>query len=361
MTEQDKQADATEAKPAKPEKQAAKSTPANKPSAARSKKRHTAQYLMLILLLVLAGAGAAGYYGLQFYKKQMARLDKLSDQQAQLQQENDDLKSNLDESLQSLSKQQADLANDIQSLRNKNQFLRKDWLVMEAEYLLQLANYRLLFDRDVNTSIVALQTADDRLHETGDPGLISVRKSIAESVQALKAVPQVDLAGMSLTLSALAKDIKTLPLNTPEPRKRIEQQQKQKAATRQIKSWSQLPAAIWSDLKSLIIIRDHAQPVEPLLPPQQRFFLIENLRLQIEQARLAMLTGHASVFKERLTTAIHWIEKYFDPEAAPTQAAIATLKKLQASDIAPALPDISKPYHLLEEYRQQQKADAESN
>lgn len=229
---------------------------------------------------------------------------------------------------------------------------------MEAEYLVQLANYRLLFERDIKTAIVALNTADNRLRETGDPGLMTIRSAIADAVQALKAVPQPDLAGMSMTMSALVKDIPALPLNTPEPQTKLHELQKKTLATRQVKSWSALPAAIWHDLKSLIIIRNHAKPVEPLLPPNQRFFLMENLRLQIEQARLAMLGGHAAVYKERLGTAIHWIEKYFDPTAAATQAALATLKQLRSKDIAPPLPDISKPYQLLQAYRRQQAASA---
>lgn len=353
MTEQDKQADAAETKPTEQTTEAKK--PASKAAPARPKPKRAARYLLLILLLVLAGAGAAGYYGLQYYRQFSLRLDALSAQQTQMQQDNADLKSQLEDDLQTLSKQQADLADAIHTLRSQDQFARKGWLITEAKYLLQLANYRLLFDRDVSTAIVALNTADDRLRETGDPGLIDVRKAIAEAVQALKAVPQVDVPGMSLSMSALAKNISQLPLNTPEPRKKIKQQQEKKTATRQVKSWSQLPAAIWQDLKSLIIIRNHAQPVEPLLPPDERFFLIENLRLQIEQARLAMLMGHAKVFNDRISTAIGWIKKYFDPDAAQTKAALSTLQTLQQIDIAPPLPNITKPYHLLEAYRQQAK------
>jgi uroporphyrin-3 C-methyltransferase len=320
--------------------------------------RHTARYVILFLLIVVAAAGVAGFYGYQFLKQQTTRMDTLAAQQSQLQERNAQLKAQLAGSLQSLGKQQGDLANDIQTLRARDQHLRKDWLLNEAEYLLQLANYRLLFARDINTAVVALNTADSRLRETGDPGLIGVRKAIAESVQALKAVPQADLAGLSLSMSAITRDVASLPLNTPDPQSRMQEQKAGLEETRKVKSWSALPAAIWHDLKGLIIIRDHTQPVEPLLAPDQRFFLTENLRLQIEQARLAMLSGHVEVYKERLATAIGWINKYFDKASSRTQATLQTLKQLQASAIAPPLPDISKPYRLLEQYRQNQAAAA---
>ncbi len=360
MTEQDenKPAAETKAPETKPAQESAKEKdkPAAKKSAHKPHGKHTARNLVLALLIVIAVAGTAGYYGFNFLQQQAARMDALTTQQVQLQDENAQLKTKLAESLQTLSKQQADLANDIETLRARNIHLRKDWLINEAEYLLQLANYRLLFERDIKTAIVALDTADMRLRETGDPGLIGVRKSIAEAIQALKNVPQADLAGLSLTMSAITKDVSRLPLNTPDPQSRAQEQQPQMSETRKVKKWSELPAAIWHDLKSLIIIRDHTQPVEPLIAPDQRFFLTENLRLQIEQARLAMLSGHPVVYKERLATAIKWIEKYFDKDAKQTEATLTTLKQLQASAIAPPLPDISKPYQLLEDYRQNQTA-----
>jgi uroporphyrin-3 C-methyltransferase len=365
VTEQDEnkavvEAKVEETKPqeAKPAQEPAKEKPPAKKPVHKPRAKSAAQTAVIVLIIILVLIGVAGFYAYDFYKQQTSHLDLLATQLQQLQADNTQLKSQLSDSLQTLSKQQADLTNDIEMLRARNTHLRKDWLISEAEYLLQLANYRLLFERDIKTAIVALNTADQRLRETGDPGLINVRKVIAESVQALKDVPQSDLAGLSLTMSAITQDINKLPLNTPDPLSKLHEQQQQMSETRKVKTWSELPAAVWHDLKSLIIIRDHTQPVEPLLAPDQRFFLTENLRLQIEQARLAMLSGHADVYKERLATAIGWIEKYFDKEAPQTQATLTTLKQLQASAIAPPLPDISKPYQLLEDYRQNQAAAA---
>jgi uroporphyrin-3 C-methyltransferase len=356
VTEQDENKPAADAKATE---ESAKEKPIAKKTAHKPRAKSAGQFVWLLLLIILAGTGAVAYYGFNIFKQQAMRMDELAAQQSQLQSQNAHLTSQLAESLQTISKQQADLANDIETLRAKNQHLRKDWLVNEAEYLLQLANYRLLFERDINTAVVALNTADARLRETGDPGVIAVRKEIADSVHALKEVPQADLAGLSLTMSAITKDIDSLPLNTPDPQSKAHEQPQQMAETSKVKTWSALPAAIWHDLKNLIIIRDHTQPVEPLIAPDQRFFLTENLRLQIEQARLAMLSGHPEVYKERIDTAIKWIEMYFDKASAQTQATLATLKQLQNSDIAPPLPDISKPYQLLEQYRQNALAAAE--
>jgi uroporphyrin-3 C-methyltransferase len=327
-----------------------------KHSAAHHKRRSTRHkssgWWIVILVLVIALV-AGGWYGYTQVTKTQHVFTDIQQSQAELREQNREFEDRLTARMQAMQNQQKQLTDYIQVLRDKNRHLRKDWLLMEAEYLIQLANYRLLFERDINTAVSALESADVRLRETGDPGILTVRKVIAEAIQSLKQVPQADLAGLSLTLSAVNKDVENLPLATPDPKsKKHEEEQAQKEnASRHVDSWSELPAAIWSDLKSLIVIRDHEAPIQPLLSPDERFFLTENLRLQIEQARLAMLSGQANVYDERLATAISWIEKYFDKESSITKSTLDTLKQLKAQAIAPELPDISNTYQALHNYR----------
>jgi len=356
VSEQEKNTGTTaeQAAPNAPEKTETKSSTAHKPH--KPGKRGPLRILSLLLLLLLVVAGVAGYYGYNVYRDFNRRLQALSLQQSKTEQQNVELKDQLGSGLQSVSKQQAELANEIEILQRRSHFVRKDWLIMEAEYLLQLANYRLLFERDTKTAMVALKSADSRLRETGDPALIAVRKAIADSIQALADVPQPDLAGLSLSISALSKDVDSLPLETPDPMSRAQEQKSTASETARVKTWSALPAAIWHDVQHLIVIRDHSKPVEPLLAPDQRFFLTENLHLQLEQARLAMLSGNAAVYKERIDKAIAWVKQYFDQASPHTAATLAALDRLHDTNIAPALPDISKPYQMLERYRAQSAA-----
>jgi len=316
------------------------------------KSGHGRPLWFVVLLLALA---AGGFYVYTLYQKQQNRFATLIDQQsqlrAQLEAQTDQLEQQLTRQLQAMQTQQDELTTYIEVLRQRNQHLRKDWLVLEAEYLLQMANHRLLFERDVNTAIAALDAADARLRETGDPAVLGVRKAIAEAIQTLKQVPQADLAGLSLTLSAINKELDTLPLKTPDPKSRQDELQREETGESKVSSWKDLPAAIWRDLKGLVVIRDHREPVQPLISPEQRFFLIENLRLQIEQARLAMLSAQGDVYKERLATAIQWIEEHFNTDSAHTQGTLDTLRQLQSATVAPALPDIGAAYRAMQQLR----------
>lgn len=317
----------------------------------RKSKQHGTSGWLVTSVIVIALLVGAGWYANQQYLSTQKSFNEIQESQAALTRQNREFEAALLKRMQAMQAQQKELTDYIQVLRDKNQHLRKDWLLMEAEYLIQLSNYRLLFERDINTAIAALESADVRLRDTGDPGILSVRKVIAESVQALKQVPQADLAGLSLTLSAINKDIEKLPLSTPDPKSKQNEVSQASEETKHVQSWSELPAAMWRDLKSLVVIRDHEAPIQPLLSPEERFFLIENLRLQIEQARLAMLSGQDNVYKERLTTSIGWIERHFDKESAITKSTLDTLKQMQSESIAPNLPDITKTYHALRNYR----------
>ncbi len=319
---------------------------------ARRHRRAAALFLSLALIGVLVAGAGLFYLWLEQQKHlTLAResFSQLHDDIGSLKQQQTEQREQLTKELQTLQEQQSNLGDAFSSLLKTSSHLRNDWLLTEAEYLIKLANHRLLLERDINTAIVALQAADERLREVADPSLLKIRKRIAGDINALRAVPQPDLSGMSFTLSALAKDVDQLPLATPDPgsmAKRAEKKQKT-----EVESWSELPAAIWRDIKSLVVIRHHDQPLQPLLSPEQRFFLTQNLKLQLEQARLALLKGDAKVFQERLQQAGEWVNTYFDTRDDLTRHVLKRLQELADKKIDPEIPDISATFQALRDFR----------
>ncbi len=303
-------------------------------------------YLQLVLLFGFIAVSV--FAGWKFYQRQQNDRIQLKQQQ-QLTKANQDQVQLLQQQLTQLQQAHTEAANQLAILQDRENNSREDWLVLEAEHLIKLATQQLSFERDVPIAIKALQAADDRLRRSSHPAIVTVRKAIAEDLRALRAIPVVDNVGISIMLSTLTDDIEHLPLNIPEP-KSHEQVSTTAAGPRRVDNWSQLPKAIWNDIKALVVIRNHEEPVQALLPPEQRFFLTENLRLQLEQARLAMLSGEVTVFHERIKTAIGWLEHYFNKNAKATSAALQTLQQLQQQNIAPTLPDLSRSYKAVERY-----------
>lgn len=222
------------------------------------------------------------------------------------------------------------------------------WRVAEVDYLMALANHRLQLSNDVDTARTALLDADKRLRQIADPGLNVVRMALADEIKSLDGVEQPDIAGMANQLTALVGGIEQLPLiNRDRKREPLHAD-----IDKKVSSWRELPSMLWSEIRGLIVIRRHDHPIEPLLPPQEKHFLAQNLGLKLEQARLALLRQDEAVFQANIADTKGWVERYFDKQEAPVQAALQTLESLQNAKLKPALPDISKSLRELRAWRQ---------
>jgi uroporphyrin-3 C-methyltransferase len=105
-------------------------------------------------------------------------------------------------------------------------------------------------------------------------------------------------------------------------------------------------------------VRRHDQPIEPLLTIEEEWYLYQNLRLKLEQARLAVMQRNNKLMQQTLGEADAWLVRYFDTDAAAVgslRESIATLKK---TDVQPPLPDITQSRRLLHEYQAQLAARA---
>ncbi|MEW6354101.1 MAG: uroporphyrinogen-III C-methyltransferase [Pseudomonadota bacterium] len=241
-----------------------------------------------------------------------------------------------DNALNTLRGEQQALHDAVQALQTE---LRKSASVsqtlIEAEYLLRVAQHRLLLDRDVTGAVSALSTADQLLRANADPMALRVRALLAAELNALASVKQPDISGMALTLNSLTRSVPQLPL---AGQKRAASHP---ARESEMRDWRDVLQNIWSELKGLVTVRYDDKPAMPLIPPQQSYFLYQNLRLQLEAARLNLLRRDAQNFRASLNTARDWLNTYFDTRAPLTAAMLDTLARLEQTDINPPLPEIA--------------------
>jgi uroporphyrin-3 C-methyltransferase len=357
---------AEDQKPAQPEKEAkaevkveAKAEKENagkkpRPAKTPASGSHLAKLALLCCLIIAGGI----YYlwrehtdALYSQQQQLGQLQTRIKDQSESQKQFDQA---VKEELGKLHERQQNLKDAVTELLRTNRHLRHEWLVAEAEYLVNLAGERLILARDAKTALTALKAADDRLREAGDPSLIILRKALAEDISTLESVHLPDITGISLKLSTMIQDVDELPLLTPEPESAAKQPTMPSNA--RIKNWRELPAAMWEDMKKLIIIRDHQGPIKPLLSPEQHFFLTQNLKLQLEQARLALLNGENTIYHERLDTVQTWLNNWFDLENNRTVHMLDRIKQLQAIDVQPALPELTRTYQAFQAYHAKQDA-----
>lgn len=216
---------------------------------------------------------------------------------------------------------------------------RDEWQLAEIEQVLAIASQQLQLAGNVRAALLALQLAEARLARADRPQFVPVRRALARDIERLRATPAVDLPAMSVRLDALVAAVDSLPLAFDE---RIEPiPVKEAAPGAQGGVLARLGAEIWNELKQLVVIRRVGGAEPPLLPPSQAYFLRENLRLRLLNARLSLLARDEAGYREDLRASQAWIQRYFDARARQSADALAQIKQLSATSITFEMPTIS--------------------
>ncbi|MGS2723623.1 uroporphyrinogen-III C-methyltransferase [Porticoccus sp. GXU_MW_L64] len=358
-------------------KSRAKQSRAKKPRTQKSNR--SAWPALLVTLLLLTGLGAGGYYGWLYWQQwqavgnsqQQALQARLDSQAAQLQQLQQQLEQQQNSTAldtlaaqvqqagqaeqgnrQRLDELQRRVTSQGSRLRNLSTSTRDDWLLAEAEYLLRLANQRLLTERSTASPVSLLQSADAILKDFDDPDLFAVRSQIANDITALKIATVVDREGLYLQLNALTNTISQLTLafslKDPQPPQTPVQQPQD---TEQ--SWGEQVADHFgefaSGLKDYVRIRQRDKPIEPLLGVEQEQYLRHNLRVMLEQAQLALLREEPLVYRASLEKCRQWLSQHFADDH-PAQVFASELDVLSTQIVTSQLPEISASLQALRNY-----------
>jgi uroporphyrin-3 C-methyltransferase len=214
---------------------------------------------------------------------------------------------------------------------------RDELALAEVEQILVLASQQLSLAGNVHAALAGLQVADAKLAQLDRPQLGPLRRALLRDMDRLKAVPYVDVAGISIKLDQIIDAIDGLPLAKDE---RVAPPAAS-APSASDPPWLRFLRGVWSDLHNVIRIEVNDHPPPPLVTPEQSFFLRENLRLRVLSARLALLARDDRSFKADLTAAHDWLTEYFDRRNRQVQSALATLGQLSAIAMPGEMPDLA--------------------
>jgi len=364
----DKKSSSTEAPPPQPKKPQSK-----KPQPEKQQQPQKKSSPILALSALVIALGAAAISGYTFWQQQEQTTQTLQ----QLGERNNQLAAQLQQHKQALGLLQ-NLPNTANTLNQQTQVLQQkqgeqrqqlldlaatfaktqgpkpsDWLQAEAEYLLRLANHRLQLEGDITGAKTLLASADERLQKADNPALFAVREAIANELAALNSVNVLDQSGLYFKLSALEGQINQLPLPLePENRSAFQQTAAEKDAQQSV--WQTL----WSEAKTLVVVRHQDEKITPLLPPQESLYLRHNLRLTLQQAQIALLKEEQQLFLTLVKQASSWVKTHFDQTHARTQSMLATLDLLAQQNIHQQRPNISGSLTLLRDLQKQRFSSA---
>jgi uroporphyrin-3 C-methyltransferase len=345
-------ADTAAAPPAKEEAPPAKEeAPARKSSAVG--------WLALLLVVVLAASGAwlvrEGQHREEVLAQRLtaleseagserAGLDAASDRwQAQLRTGLAELEETLEEQTADLSQRLDAREAQLQSMQDElGRFSATDrdsWLLAEAGYLLRLANQQLVMSQDPVASLALLNGADAVLLEIDDPSLHEVRAALAADIASLRAVPRVDIEGIYLRLAALVEQAGELVIfQLPE---RAEGPAPEPAEDWEGRLRQGYQAAL-AKLSGYLIIRRRDVPMQALMDPQWEGLVRQNLRMLLEQAQVALLSGNQAVYEASLERAQHWVDQFMDSDESAARAMAYEIRQLADLTIGVPQPDISR-------------------
>lgn len=320
----------------------------------------------VLTLLIAVGAGAgAGYIGygeagqldtIRSLQSAAAKAQKQAQQQSSVsknlqqqlergEQEAAQKRQLMQQQLNLLQQQQASQQKRILSLSTTD---REDWLLAEAEYLLRLANQRLLMGKEILGAQKLLQSADDIVRELDDSGLYPVRQALASDMVALQTAGSLDVEGIYLQLGALAQQAGQLQL--------IQILEFQAAAPELVvaENWQQSfevgLIAAWDKLSSLIRRTHREEVYKPMLAPEYEAAVRQNVRLMFEQAQMATLSAKQLLYKDSLNKAKYWLQTYYTLDPGAAEVVVTEIDKLIAQRVEVPLPDISSSLRALKNY-----------
>jgi len=241
---------------------------------------------------------------------------------------------------------------------------RDEWALSEIEQVLSTASQQLQLAGNVQGALIALQNADRSLSRSDKPQFITIRRAIARDIDKLKALPSVDQPGIALRLDNVISQIDNLPLLSDEkpaepiapPRVNPAPVAGKPAANltffqRATDTWRNWSHEMWDDIRQLIRVRTVDNPDALMLSPSESYFVRENLKLRLLNARLALLSRNEGTFRDDLNSAQQMLVKYFDTKARSTQAAQALLRQVQANNVTIDVPDLSESLNAVRNYK----------
>jgi uroporphyrin-3 C-methyltransferase len=219
---------------------------------------------------------------------------------------------------------------------------RDENLVVDIESAVRLAQQQAQLTGSAEPLLAALKTAEQRVARAAQPRLTPVQRAIAKDMARIKATALADLPALLVKLDELAQLSDELPVANAVLIARPAESIKRKAEESMAGWWGRAVAVVQTELKSLVRVSRIDNPDAVLLTPEQSFFLRENLKLKLLNARLGLLTRHNESARSDLAAASAALARYFDTSSRKTQAAQNLLQQLQSQMRALELPRVDE-------------------
>ena len=311
------------------------SPPTPEPERSDSAPRWLLWVLAAVAVLALALA-ALSWQRLSRVQEQLARQSQDAGQQsleakAWAKQAQDTVKDNaarltlIEGRLGEVALQRGQLEDLIQSLSRS----RDENLVVDIEAGLRMAQQQAQLTGSTEPLLATLKSAQQRLQRAAQPRLAPVLRAIEKDLERLRSLQTPDLPGLLIRLDEGVAQIDALVLANQTPTPTASAAPEPAPASVWPAWWSQGVRQVLEPLRDLVRISRIQSPEALLLSPEQSFFLRENLKLKLLNARLGLLSRQYEAVRTDLAQTAAAVRRYADPQSRKTQQLLQLLEQAQ--------------------------------
>lgn len=240
---------------------------------------------------------------------------------------------------------------------------RDDSLVQDIESALRLAQEQAQLTGSAQPLLSALQAADQRISRAAQPRLNPVQRAIARDIQRIQGAVLTDVPALVQRLDELARQVDQWPLlndvgrPTPAPQRQSTTRRTPSvpagSATATLTAtpdqptepesgwrawWARVQRDVLQSGRELVRVSRIDGPEAALLAPDQAFFLRENTKLHLLNARLGLLARQMSTAQADVRAVEALLKRYFDPSSPAVRSAMDALVQLRTEVVTTDLP-----------------------
>lgn len=328
----------------------------------------------LVLLIAFAGKNQIEKTRMAFgerIQKESTTLDLVKEEVSKSSDLAKDLKTRFD-LLESAQKEDVSQRASLEELYNNLLASKTEVSLSEVEQLISIAKRQLYLLGNVSGASIALSQAIDLLEVTQKPALLNLRSALEKDLSEIKALPSDDLLKLAIALDSVVNSVESLPMLSGaqatsdetlakiadaellETETRDTQTLKSAslepftpaaATSRQIfdQAWrfvTQVAQAVWFDVKSLVEVTKVSNPEVLMLSGRQEADLRNTLRLSLLNARISLLSRHASLLKSDLERSTSLLSTYFDTKSIQVQRAQSVMAQINEVQLDLVLPEL---------------------
>ena len=201
----------------------------------------------------------------------------------------------------------------------------------EIEVTLNTASQQLLLSGNVPVATAVLENVEQRLSRFEQPELLPIKQAISQDLAALKNRPYLNVSATALRLDRLESAVDSLPLlvDSTMNAQNAEPAPTSKAGSFWTRAWDNTSELV----KSMVEVRKLDNNDAMLIGSEQVFYLRENLRMRLLDARLALLQHNSEVYQNDLAAIEETVKRYFDVQSPNTQTWLKEVGELKSVEI----------------------------